>query len=98
MIGGASLLAGIPGLPGLLLYFMPEGKSVPAFDRTWLAVVLTLQAFFGVALGTVAEAFIALGLIMYVMPRAGLNFLDQARAVAAFDLPAQVARFFAGFF
>jgi hypothetical protein len=27
---GASLLRGIPGLPALLLHFMPAGKAVPA--------------------------------------------------------------------
>jgi hypothetical protein len=30
MIGGASLISGMPGLPNLLLRFMPEGKAVPA--------------------------------------------------------------------
>src|SRR5262249_52498829 len=33
MIGGASLIAGAPGLPSLLLRFMPDGKAVPVFDR-----------------------------------------------------------------
>lgn len=33
MIGGASLLRGVPGLPSLLLRFMPAGKAVPVFDR-----------------------------------------------------------------
>jgi hypothetical protein len=47
MIGGASLLRGIPGLPTLLLRFMPASKAVPAFDRTWLALVLTCQVFVG---------------------------------------------------
>jgi hypothetical protein len=37
------------------------------------------------------------GLAIYVMPSAGLNLLDQARAVAAFDVPARVGRLFASF-
>ncbi|HUZ92198.1 MAG TPA: hypothetical protein VMU78_09900, partial [Methylocella sp.] len=90
MIGGASLISGMPGLPSLLLRFMPEGEAVPAFDRTWLAITLTLQTFSGAILGVAAEVFLAIGLAVYVMPSAGLGLLDQARAITAFDLPAQV--------
>ena len=61
MIGGASLISGMPGLPSLILRFMPEGKAVPAFDRTWLAITLTLQIFSGAILGIAAEAFLAWG-------------------------------------
>jgi hypothetical protein len=57
MIGGASLISGMPGLPNLLLRFMPKGKAVPAFDRTWLAITLTLQTFSGAILGVAAEYF-----------------------------------------
>jgi hypothetical protein len=68
MIGGASLISGMPGLPSLLLRFMPEGKAVPAFDRTWLAITLTLQIFSGAILGIAAEAFLAVGPAIYVIP------------------------------
>jgi len=96
MIGGASLISGMPGLPSLLLRFMPEGKAVPAFDRTWLAIALTLQTFSGAILGIAAESFLAVGLIVYVMPRAGLSLLDLARAVVVFDLPARIGQLVAG--
>jgi hypothetical protein len=43
MIGGTSLLRGIPWLPAFLLQFMPASKAVATFDRTWLALVLTIQ-------------------------------------------------------
>jgi hypothetical protein len=33
MIGGASLMRGLPGVPFLLLKFMPANRAVPAFDR-----------------------------------------------------------------
>ena len=98
MIGGASLIPGVPGLPTLLLSFMPEGKAVPAFDRTWLSIILTLQIFLGVILGIAAEGFLAAGLIVYIMPAVGLGLLDQARAVASFDVPARVTQLFASFF
>src|SRR6267154_5899584 len=87
MIGGASLLRGIPGLPALLLRFMPAGKAVPAFDRTWLALVLTCQVFLGAFLGIAAQFVLAIGVIFYVLPWIGLELLDTARAVAEFDLP-----------
>jgi hypothetical protein len=89
MIGGASFLRGIPGLPSLLLRFMPAGKAVPAFERTWLALVLTLQIFVGAGLGIAAQVVLAVGLIFYLMPWIGLGLLDTARQVADFDLPAQ---------
>jgi hypothetical protein len=96
IIGGTSLLRGIPGLPTLLLQSMPAGTAVPAFDRTWMALVLTGQIFVGALLGIAAQALLALGLIFHVMPWIGLDLLDMARAVAAFDWPARVGQFFAG--
>jgi hypothetical protein len=90
MIGGASLLRGIPGLPALLLRFMPAGKAVPTFDRTWLALVLTCQVFVGAFLGIAAQFVLAVGVIFYVLPWMGLELLDTARAVAEFDLPMRV--------
>jgi hypothetical protein len=65
IIGGASLLRGIPGLPTLLLRFMPSGKVVPAFDRIWLALVLTCQVFLGAFLGIAAQFVLAIGVIFY---------------------------------
>src|SRR5712675_2233195 len=45
-----------PGkLPTLLLRFMPAGKVVPAFDRRWLALVLTVQVFVGASFGIAAQ-------------------------------------------
>jgi hypothetical protein len=96
MIGGASLLRGIPGLPGLLLRFMPAGKAVPTFERTWLALVLTVQVFAGAFLGIAAQFVLAIGVIFYVLPLIGLELLDTARAVADFDLPIRVLRLWWG--
>jgi hypothetical protein len=90
MIGGASLLRGIPGLPALLLRFMPAGKAVPAFDRAWLALVLTSQVFVGAFLGIAAQFVLAIGVIFYLLPWVGLELLETARAVAEFDLPMKV--------
>jgi hypothetical protein len=94
VIGGTALTRAAPGLPSLLLQKMPAGRSVPAFDRAWVALVLTLQVVGGVILGVAAQALLVVGLIRYVMPWAGLGLLDMARAVAAFDLPARVGALF----
>ena len=95
-IGGTSLLRGIPGLPPLLLRFMPAGKAEPTFDRAWLALVLTVQVFLGALLGIAAQAFLAIGVLFYVLPWMGIELLDTARAVAEFDLPMRVLRLWWG--
>jgi hypothetical protein len=69
---------------------MPAGKAVRAFDRTWLAPVLTCQVFLGAFLGIAAQFVLAIGVIFYVLPWMGLELLDTARAVAEFDLPMRV--------
>ena len=98
MIGGASLLRGVPGLPSLILRFMPVGKAVPAFDRAWIALVLTLQIVVGAILGVAAQALLVVVVIGYVMPWLGLGLLDLARDVAAFNLPLRIGQLFAGMF
>jgi hypothetical protein len=98
MIGGASLLRGVPGLPSLILRFMPVGKAVPTFERNWIALVLTLQVALGAILGVAAQALLVVGVIGYVMPWLGLGLLDMARDVAAFNLPLRIGQLFAGIF
>jgi hypothetical protein len=95
-ISGMALTRGIPWLARLLLQWIPEGKAVPEYKRQPAAIGLTIQMFAGAFLGIAAQALLAWGLIFHVMPWIGLDLLDMARAVAAFDLPARVAQFFAG--
>lgn len=94
VIGGASLLRGIPGMPALLLSKLPIGRAVPAFDRAWIATVLTLQTVGGAVLGITAQLLLAVLIIGYVMPLLGLELLDMARELVAFNLPARVAQLF----
>jgi hypothetical protein len=77
----------------LLLRVIPADKvAMPAFDRAWLALVLTCQVFAGAFLGIAAQAFLAIGVIFYLLPWLGFGLLDTAREVAAFDLPVRVLR------
>jgi hypothetical protein len=75
---------------------MPVGKAVPAFDRAWMALVLTLQIFVGAGLGVAAQAVLAVGVVFYLMPWIGLGLLDMARDVAALNLPLRVGQLFTG--
>ncbi|HEY8008581.1 MAG TPA: hypothetical protein VIE66_17710 [Methylocella sp.] len=90
MIGGMAFTRGIPWLARRLLQWIPEGKAVPDYRRPLAAIGLTTQMFAGVGLGVAAQAFLVWGLIFHVMPWVGLDLLDMARAVAAFDLPARI--------
>jgi len=96
MIGGASLMRGLPGLPSALRRFMPAGHAVPAFDRAWVALVLTFQVVGGAVAGALAQVLLAVAVIVYVMPWFGLGLLDMARDVAAFNLPVRIGRLFVG--
>jgi hypothetical protein len=95
-IGGTALMRAVPGLPSLLLHFMPATGGVPTYDRAWIAAVLTLQAALGAILGVAVQVLVAWGLLFHVMPAVGLGLLDLARGLAALDLPAQLIEFVAG--
>jgi hypothetical protein len=90
VIGGASLMRGVPGVPSLLVRFMPANKAVPVFDRAWIATVLTLQLVGGAILGIFVQFALIYVVFWHVMPWLGLELLDMARAVAAFDLPGKL--------
>jgi hypothetical protein len=94
VIGGTSLVRGVPGLPSLLLRFMPERGSVLKWDRHWIAALLTGQLATGAALGIAAQAFLVLVIIGYIMPWLGADLLGLAREVAVFNLPARVGQLF----
>jgi hypothetical protein len=98
MIGGASLARGLPGVPSLLLRYMPAGKAVPQFDRPWIALILTLQTTIGSILGIAAQVFLIMVVIGHILPWLGLGILDMARDVAAFNLPARIESFFASIY
>ena len=90
VIGGASLMRGVPGVPSLLLRFMPANRAVPTFDRAWIATVLTLQLVGGAILGIVVQFAVIYAVFGYVMRWLGLELLDMAREVVAWDLPGKL--------
>ena len=95
MIGGTSLVRGVPGVASFLLRFIPERGGVLKWDRHWIAAALTTQVALGAALGIAAQVLLVVVLIGYVMPLFGLELLDMARGVAEFDLPMRTWQFFA---
>jgi hypothetical protein len=94
VIGGTSLARGFPGLPRVLLRFMPDRGGVLKWERAWIAAVLTFQAGAGAALGVAAQVFLVVVILGYIMPFFGLELLDMARDVAALNLPARVGQLF----
>jgi len=90
MLGGTALMRAVPGLGTLLLRSLPADRAVPAYDRAWIALVLTLQAAGGIILGIATQALLAVVLIFYTMPAVGLGLLDLAREVAGFNLPMRI--------
>jgi len=94
VIGGTSLVRGLPKLPSLLLRYFPERGGVLKWDRHWIATILTAQVAAGAALGIAAQVFLVWVIIGHVRPLFGLELLDMARGVAALDLPARVGQFF----
>jgi hypothetical protein len=94
MIGGASLMRGIPGVPSLLLRSTPPDGKVLAWDRAWIAAVLTGQIAVGAVLGLAAQIAVVVGMIGYVMPWLGFGLLDLAQATATLNLPLRLAQLF----
>ena len=95
MIGGASLVRGIPWVTKLLLHLMPDlsptsRSKVPPHNQQWITVLLTAQVFVGAAIGIAAQVFLAYVVIGWFLPLFGLDLLDLARAVAAPDVPGRV--------
>ena len=95
VIGGASLFRGIPGISTLILHHMPAGKAVSSIDRSWMAGFLTLQWFFGAALGIGAQAALVWLFFGRILPWLGGDMLAIARAVESLNLPAGLWRIFA---
>ena len=94
VIGGTSLVRGLPGVPSLLLRWMPERGGVLRWNRPIIATALTAQVAAGAALGIAAQVFLVWVIIGHVMPWIGADLLDMARRVAALNLPARVGQLF----
>jgi hypothetical protein len=71
VIGGTSLVRGLPGVPSVLLRYIPERGGVLRWDRHWIATVLTAQIAAGAALGIAAQAFLVVAI--HRLPHAALR-------------------------
>ena len=78
----------------MLLRYIPERGGVLKSDRNWIASVFTAQFAAGAALGIAAQVFLVWVINGHLMPFFGLELLDMARGVAAFNLPARVGQLF----
>ena len=87
IIGGTSLFRGIPPVNALLLRNMPERHEPGAYDRTWMACLLTGQIFLGGLLGIAAQGALVYVMIWQVLPLFHDGLLNLARDVAAADVP-----------
>jgi hypothetical protein len=94
VIGGTSLVRGLPRVLFWLLQYIPERGGVLKWDRHWIATVLTAQIAAGAALGIAAQVFLVVVIIGYIMPWLGADLLDMAREVAALNVPARVGQLF----
>jgi hypothetical protein len=94
VIGGTAFVRGLPVLPALLLRSIPEGEAIPIGNRFGVALVLTGQLAIGFLMGMAAQLFLVVYIISYIMPFFGLELLDMARGVAAFNLPARAGHLF----
>lgn len=72
-IGGASLVRGVPGVPTLLLKFMPANRAPTAANRAWIATVLTAQVFLGAFLGLAAQFVLIWVIMLHALPMVGLG-------------------------
>jgi len=94
VIGGTSLLRGLPGPQAMLLRFIPVRGGVLKWDRAWIATALTAEVAVGAALGIAAQVLLVVVIIGHVMPFFGLELLGMARDVVVFNLPARVGHLF----
>jgi hypothetical protein len=86
-ISGMAFTRGVPGVSRLLLRWIPEGREVPDYRRPLAALVLTSQMFAGAFLGIAAQAFLAWGLLFFVMPTMRIDLLWLCQQLAELDVP-----------
>jgi hypothetical protein len=87
VIGGTSLVRGLPGVPSLFLGFIPERGGALKWDRHWIAFVLTTQVALGAALGIAAQVLLVVVII-------GMSCRFSGLSCSAFNLPMRTWQLF----
>lgn len=88
VIGGFSLVRGVPALSRYLNARLPERRAVSTSERNWISLVLSAQVMTGMCVGFVAQ-FVLLPwwIFGYVLPGLGLGIFRFAQAIEALNLP-----------
>jgi hypothetical protein len=81
VIGGVSFVRGIPGMPTLLLRYIPEGRSVSRLNRNGVALALSGQWLVGGLLGVAAQFVLVWLILGKTMLLIGFDLLGMARWV-----------------
>jgi hypothetical protein len=91
IIGGFSLVRGIPILSRYLQASLPEGRAVTSDERNWVSLVLAIQLVTGMLLGVLAQlVFLPWWILSYVLPGMGLGIFTFAQTVEALNLPGRL--------
>jgi hypothetical protein len=94
VIGGPSLVHGLPGLLELLLRKIPSPWQRPQIRPRPDCRCLYRPGYGGRALGIAAQVFLVVVIIGHLMRFFGPELLGMARDVAALNLPARVGQLF----
>ncbi|MEZ2127624.1 MULTISPECIES: hypothetical protein [unclassified Sinorhizobium] len=87
MIGGASLCCGAPGLPKIMLRFMPVDGPPSKSNVAWISLVYASQIVGGMAIGIAFQFFLALLIIGYAMPFVGADLLQMCEDIFELNIP-----------
>lgn len=90
IVGGFSLVRGIPVLSRYLHTYLPEGHAVAVEERNWISLVLAIQVVTGMFLGFFAQ-FVLLPwwILGHLLPGLGLGVFKFAQTIEALNLPGQ---------
>ena len=96
MIGGSSLLRGVPWITSALLRAMPPQRAPSSFNQSCVAMLLTIQIFAGGLFGLLAQAILIYVFIGLIYPIFGLDILHLSQYIASIDLPLRFIRWING--
>lgn len=89
--GGFSLLRGIPLVSRYLHTHLPENRPVPAHERNWVSLLLSVQVVAGMGLAALAQLVLLPWWIFgHVLPGLGVGIAQFAQNIEKLNLPAYI--------